>query len=144
MANRKISGLPLKTNLAATDFVPIVDTDITNALATKRATLDSIKQLIDPVTQNEKGAPGGVATLDPVTQKIPPTQLPAIAISDTFVVNSTAAMTELTAEIGDIAIITPINKTFILAAEPASNINNWIELLASGIPATNEINGGNF
>lgn len=144
MADRKISGLPLKTALAETDFVPVVDTSIENALATKRTTLASIKQLINPITQAEKGVAGGVPTLDPATAKIPASQLPAIAINDTFVVNSTTAMTELTAEIGDVAVVTVINKTFILANAPASNIGNWVELLASGIPATNELDGGNF
>jgi hypothetical protein len=143
MADKKISGLPLKITLAETDFVPVVDTAVENALATKRTTLASIKQLFNSITQAEKGVAGGVPTLD-LTAKIPASQLPAIAINDTFVVNSTAAMSELTAEIGDVAVVTVINKTFILAAAPASNIANWIELLASGIPATNELDGGNF
>ena len=40
--------------------------------------------------------------------------LPAIAISDTFVVATEAAMLALTAEVGDIAIRTDLSKSFIL------------------------------
>jgi hypothetical protein len=144
MANKKISNLPLKTALAETDFVPVVDTAITNFPTTKRTTLASIKQLIDPITQAEKGVAGGVPTLDPVTAKIPTEQLPAIAINDTFVVNSSTELTTLTAEIGDVAVRADLNKSFILASAPASNINNWVELLASGIPTNNSLDGGNF
>lgn len=54
--------------------------------------------------------------------------LPAIAITDTFEVGSQAAMLALTAERGDIAIRTDLNKTFALAAEPASTLANWKEL----------------
>lgn len=55
--------------------------------------------------------------------------LPAIAISDTFVVASQEAMLALTAEVGDIAIRTDLSKSFILKADGASTLDNWQELL---------------
>lgn len=55
--------------------------------------------------------------------------LPAIAISDTFVVASQEAMLALTAEVGDIAIRTDLSKSFILKAAGASTLANWQELL---------------
>lgn len=55
--------------------------------------------------------------------------LPAIAISDTFVVDSQEAMLALTAEVGDIAIRTDLSKSFILKADGASVLANWQELL---------------
>ena len=55
--------------------------------------------------------------------------LPALAISDTFVVASQEAMLALTAEVGDIAIRTDLNKSFILKEEGASVLANWQELL---------------
>lgn len=79
-----------------------------------------------PLTQ--KGAANGVATLDAST-KIPQSQLPAIAITDTFVVNSQAAMLALTAETGDVAVRTDLNKTFILAGSDPTILANWQELL---------------
>lgn len=75
----------------------------------------------------QKGVANGVATLD-AGSKIPESQLPAIAITDTTVVASQAAMLALVAERGDIAVRSDINKSFVLAAEPATTLANWIEL----------------
>lgn len=55
--------------------------------------------------------------------------LPAIAISDTFVVATQVAMLALTAEVGDVAIRTDLSKSFILKAAGASTLANWQELL---------------
>jgi hypothetical protein len=74
------------------------------------------------------GVAGGVATLDG-TGKVPQNQLPAVAITNTFVVNSQAAMLALTAEEGDVAVRTDLNKSFILTATPSSTLANWQELL---------------
>lgn len=79
------------------------------------------------VNATEKGAANGVATLG-ADSKIPAAQLPAIAITDTFPVASQAAMLALTAEKGDIAVRSDLNKTFALSAEPASTLANWLEL----------------
>ena len=56
-------------------------------------------------------------------------QLPAIAISDTSVVGSQAAMLALTAQVGDIAVRTDVNKSYILKTAGASTLANWQELL---------------
>lgn len=79
-----------------------------------------------PLTQ--KGAASGVVPLG-VDLKIASIYLPPIAITETFVVNSQAAMLALTAQTGDVAVRTDLNKTFILAAEPASTLANWQEML---------------
>jgi hypothetical protein len=87
----------------------------------------------DAVTLNyistQKGANNGIATLD-AGGKIPTSELPAIAISETFVVANESAMLALTAQTGDVAIRTDVNKSFILTASPASTLGNWQELLA--------------
>jgi hypothetical protein len=77
---------------------------------------------------SQKGANSGIAELDS-GGKVPSTQLPAIAITDTFVVANEAAMLALTAQTGDLAIRTDVNKSFILTASPASTLGNWQELL---------------
>ena len=77
---------------------------------------------------SQKGAVNGVATLDG-TGKIPTSELPALAVSNTSVVASEAAMLALTAQTGDIAVRTDVNKSFILTAEPATTLGNWQELL---------------
>jgi len=80
------------------------------------------------IQSTEKGAANGVAPLGS-DSKIASTYLPAIAITDTFPVNSQSAMLALTAQTGDVAIRSDLNKSFILSAEPASTLANWSELL---------------
>jgi hypothetical protein len=76
----------------------------------------------------QKGAVNGIASLDG-SGLIPTNQLPALAITETFVVVSQAAMLALTAQTGDVAVRTDVNKSFILTATPASTLANWQELL---------------
>ena len=76
----------------------------------------------------DKGAANGYASLG-ADSKIPTAQLPALAITDTFVVASQAAQVALTAEVGDICIRTDQNKSYILKTDPASTFSNWSELL---------------
>jgi hypothetical protein len=86
----------------------------------------------DSVTLNyittQKGAVNGIASLDG-SGLIPTNQLPALAITQTSVVASQAAMLALTAQVGDVAVRTDVNKSFILTAEPATTLGNWQELL---------------
>lgn len=83
---------------------------------------------LTPISVSLLGAPNGVATLDS-GGKVPAAQIPAIAISETFAVASQAAMLALTAQQGDVAIRSDLNKSFILATAPASTLANWAELL---------------
>jgi hypothetical protein len=59
------------------------------------------------------------------------TPLPPLAITDTFIVNSQAAMLALVAQRGDVAIRTDINQSFILAADDPAVLANWAMLLVS-------------
>jgi hypothetical protein len=98
------------------------------------------------VTTAQKGAANGVATLD-ASALIPQNQLPALAITSTFVVNSQAAMLALTAQEGDVAVRTDISTTFILTASPASTLGNWQQLLSpvggvTSITASAPLTGG--
>jgi hypothetical protein len=61
--------------------------------------------------------------------KLISSQLPAITITDTFVVGSQSAMLALTAETGDVAVRTDINKSFILKGTSAGTLADWQELL---------------
>lgn len=61
--------------------------------------------------------------------KLISSQLPAITITDTFVVGSQAAMLALTAETGDVAVRTDVNKSFILKGISAGTLADWQELL---------------
>jgi|GEM_PF-5118852 len=93
-----------------------------------------------PATQ--KGAVNGVATLGG-DGKIPNTQLPALAITETFVVNSQAAMLALSsAGTGDIAVRTDINKSFILTNNTPGTLSSWQELLSPTITSTDQVPEG--
>lgn len=56
-------------------------------------------------------------------------QLPSISITDTFVVGSQAAMLALTAETGDVAVRTDVNKSYILKGTNPAVLADWQELL---------------
>src|SRR5574344_245683 len=56
--------------------------------------------------------------------------IPQIAITDTFVVASQTAMLALsTAQVGDVAVRTDVNKSLIVTADGYSTLANWQELL---------------
>jgi hypothetical protein len=77
----------------------------------------------------QKGANNGIAPLDG-SGKVPLDHIPASAIAEVFVVASQTAMLALSsAHVGDIAVRTDVNKSFILQAVPPSTLGNWIELL---------------
>jgi hypothetical protein len=86
----------------------------------------------DAVTLNyittQKGAVNGIAELDG-NGLVPTHHLPALAITTTQVVSTQSAMLALTAQIGDVAVRTDVNKSFILTATPATTLANWQELL---------------
>jgi hypothetical protein len=115
------------TDLAApTGSFSMNSQKITN-LATATTSTDAInKDYVD----SKIGANNGIASLDS-SGKIPTAQLPNIALHQTFVVNSQAAMLALAADTGDVAVRTDVSKTFILASEPATTLGNWQELLTS-------------
>ncbi|EKS6731177.1 hypothetical protein OSG44_004663, partial [Enterobacter mori] len=68
-----------------------------------------------------------VAILD-AEGKVPVSMIPAVALSEIFVVNSQAAMLALDVQIGDIAKRTDVGYSFALASEPASTLSNWVQL----------------
>jgi hypothetical protein len=103
------------------------------------STISDFNTAADARIQVQKGLANGVATLDS-TAKIPTAQLPAIAITDTFPVASQAAMLALTAEVGDVAVRTDLNKSFILKTAGASTLGNWQELLTP-TDAVSSVNG---
>lgn len=89
----------------------------------------------DPVFLAQKGVANGVASLNS-SGKIPNAQIPALALVDTYVTASQAAMLALsTAEQGDVAIRTDVSKTYILTDNNYSTLASWSELLSPIIPA---------
>ncbi len=70
---------------------------------------------------------GDIPVLGP-DGKLPADIIPASAMTEVFVVQTKAEMLALDANVGDIAIVTDDNETYILKETPASNIDNWVPL----------------
>lgn len=98
---------------------------VTDKAPSQNAVYDALASKLD---QASKGAAGGVAELDG-SGKVPTAQLPALAITETYVVASEAAMLALTAQKGDVAVRTDLNKSFILAGTDPTALADWKELL---------------
>ncbi len=81
-----------------------------------------------PENAANKNVASGYAGLDS-NGKIFQSQLPSIAVTDTFVVTNQSQMLALTAEVGDVAVRTDLNKSFILKTAGAATLANWQELL---------------
>lgn len=86
-----------------------------------------------------KNAANGYPGLDALG-KLSTAVLPAIAISDTFVVANESAMLALTAQTGDVAVRTDLSKSFILKGTTASVLADWQELLTPTAVVTS-VNG---
>jgi parallel beta-helix repeat protein len=129
----------LKSDLAVTKSdvglgnVPNTDaTNRSNHTGTQAAsTISDFSAAADARIALQRAAANGLASLG-ADSKIPSSQLPAIAITNTFVVNSQAAMLALSANVGDVAIRTDLNKSYVLAAAGPTVLGNWQELLAPG------------
>ena len=76
----------------------------------------------------QKGAANGLATLG-ADSKIPNSQLPALAITETFVVANEAAQLALVTQEGDVAVRTDLNESFIKNSGTTGTITDWTKLL---------------
>ena len=75
-----------------------------------------------------KAQASGLASLD-ANGKLLTTQLPALALTETNTVASEAVMLALTAQKGDVAVRTDVDKTYILAGEDPAVLADWVEIL---------------
>jgi hypothetical protein len=132
-----------QTASTVSDFDTQVRTSRLNQMAAPNASVSlnsqKITNLASPVDNGDavslgyltgqKGVANGIAPLDG-NGKVPLDHIPATAIAEVFVVTSQAEMLALpNAHVGDIAIRTDVNKSFILRVVPATTLSNWNELL---------------
>ena len=120
---------PVDTYHAATKHY--VDTQVAN--------ISTTSDLGTAATVNT-GTTEGTVPLLVSGGKLPSTVLPAIAVTNTFVVASQVAMLALAAEEGDIAVRTDISKSYILAGDDPSDLADWQELLTP-TDAVSSVNG---
>lgn len=69
---------------------------------------------------------------DITTGTLPTSVLPPLAINETFVVASQAAMLALAAQRGDMAIRTDLNRTFVLSTDSPGTLADWLQVTAGG------------
>ncbi len=82
----------------------------------------------------------GVSVASLVNGQIPSSQIPSIAIVETYVVASEAEMLALDAQTGDIAIRSDISRTFVLGGTDPAVLADWYEL-ATPPDAVSSVNG---
>lgn len=75
--------------------------------------------------------------------KLPVSVIPAIALTEPFVVSSQAAMLALEAQPGDIAKRTDLGYSFCLATSPASTLANWVQLTDDVLAQLGQSSGAN-
>ena len=121
--------LTVDTKGRVTSATQITAADVPNL------TLAKITDAGTAASKNTGTGAGNVPVLD-ASGKLDAGVLPALAISDTFVVANQAAMLALTAEVGDVAVRTDESKTYILKAAPASTLANWQQLLFPTSPVS--------
>lgn len=122
-----ITGSATIPDLSGTNTGDEVDATPTIS-GTVRITSNTPDPIVYTVTDAQatflsKGEAGTtIATLE--GGKVPTSQLPSLAISDTHVVPDMEAMNALVAQVGDVAILTNPATTYILQTEP----NGWVML----------------
>lgn len=98
-----------------TDAIAAAKTEIQDGLGTA-------------ASKNTGTAEGNIPILG-ANGKLADSVIPAVAITETFVVANQTEMLKLSAQAGDVAIRTDVNRSYILQTTPASTLDNWKELL---------------
>ena len=141
--------------LSSTLLNYVTDSELSNSLS-NYSTTSQINSTLSGYVLNS--ATGSAASLDVGTSagnvvqlnndgKIPNEVVPHLAITDTFIVNTSGDLISLSsAEKGDIAIATGSNKNYILKESDYSDITHWAQFAASvgsitGINQLSPVNG---
>ena len=112
--------------LFASDYIEFANKANTETLINSKISALKLKG----ASQFDVGTTAGKIPVIDSDGKLKSSIIPQIAITDTFVVASQAAMLALsTAQVGDVAVRTDVNKSFILKADGYSTLANWQELL---------------
>ena len=116
--SRTVAGKPLSAN------VTLVKGDV--GLGSVDNTSDASK----PVSTAQQTALNSKADL--VGGVVPTSQMPPLAINETFTVASQVAMLALTAQRGDMAIRTDNGRTYVLSSDSPATLADWKEVQAAG------------
>jgi hypothetical protein len=122
-----------KLNIADTSY--LLSKADTLSLSNRVNTKLNISDTSSFFRKSQLGMNNGAASLDAVG-KIPSVQIPAISFSSVDVVDDMSEMLALPVSrlVGSIAVRLDSSKNFVLANLPASNRENWIELIYPDAP----------
>lgn len=123
-----INTTDYSTKIKVNDYGQVIETSITSAEDIPDLPYSKITGLGTAATLNSGTSAGNVPVLDS-NGKLVTSILPPLAITNTFIANNEAEMLALVAEVGDIAVRTDLNETYILQKEPATKLENWVKLL---------------
>lgn len=84
----------------------------------------------------------GVTVAELVGGLLPTSRLPALALTDTYVVASEAEMLDLAVQKGDVAVRSDVPGAFILATDDPTDVDNWVQL-PTPADAVLSVNGQN-
>ena len=128
--NLYIAKADKTNNLVVGDYIEFynkanADTAINSAIDNKIESLN-----LGTASNYDVGHSGGQIPVIDSDGYLPNDIIPQIAITDTYVVKSESEMLALnSAQVGDIAVRTDLNKSFILKTDGYSTLSNWQELL---------------
>ena len=91
-------------------------------------TISDFDTEVDARISAQKGGANGIATLG-ADSKIPNSQLPPLAISETFSASSEVEQLALTIQEGDVCVRTDLNKSYIALNGNNTTMADWQELL---------------
>lgn len=126
-----VTPLKFQTRLAA--FAQAKSANLTTlAGIVSGATGQTLLQAATPAAAKTTLGLAAVATSgsasDLTTGTLPTSVLPALAINDTFSVASQAAMLALTAQRGDVALRSDLNRGFILSTDSPATLADWKQI----------------
>lgn len=140
IAQSRVASVDGQTGDVVLDYA--IEADITSAVAAHVAATDphGDRAYADAqfIEQSQAGAANGVAQLG-ADGKLITSQVPAVAITNTYVVGTEAEMLALTANQGDIAVRTDLSETFILAHGDPTVLADWqwLEAPTGGVVSVN-------
>lgn len=105
-----------------TDAIGAATTELNN-------TIEAVQNSLGTAANMNIGTTQGTIPVLGADGKLADSVIPAVAITETFVVSSQAKMLALNAQTGDVAVRTDTNRSYILQKTPASTLDNWKELL---------------
>ncbi|KOS04162.1 hypothetical protein [Paenibacillus polymyxa] len=141
-----INGIPANAPMTEFTIIQGIGIRVTKDPDGRSVTITATGPVdIDPIPLSKVYDAGNSAYLDAgtaagnvpvlgVNGKLDAVVVPAIAVTDTFLVAAEAEMLALEAQTGDVAVRTDLSKSFILRVNDPTVLSNWQELLTPMSP----------